>query len=413
MRLQNSPTFASERVSHPLSLPKMKCCRVSLKMPLQARLQLLLTYATPPNLSRPDLFTFISLPSLYLMCTIKESIRSLQRADKVECVRFFPVVAAHIFKVMCDNHNEIEGGNFASTTTLGPPKDYGSPRSARAMSDGMKAGEMKGKAEVLILLLVTGVNAPNMNLIPRPHSAQTIGHTNAPLVRLASVSSAPNVSNPLLPAPPPLELPSSDSESDGETYAPELGSPREHALNPRDPVVNSRERSGSFSGDSAEPRYQSHFDNRNHMPRAATISGGSSPSARDSKHSNPSPKKSPKSKLTLLTPQHDSAPNLLILAQAPPQALSSFNNRHSFTTLNTPNTLNVSSSSVPPPKGTSDLEQASELPEIDLDSARVSTPPPRSPKSSSATFGVTTSKFKFPQRYFSIPQLAHYDFSCF
>lgn len=59
----------------------------------------------------------------------------------MECVRFFPVIASHIFRVMCDNHNEIEGGTFAAAghTDLSLSKDLvgtSSPRS-RAMSDGM------------------------------------------------------------------------------------------------------------------------------------------------------------------------------------------------------------------------------------------------------------------------------------
>jgi hypothetical protein len=60
-------------------------------------------------------------------------MRQLSRADKVECVRFFPVIISHIFKVMCDNHNRVEGGTYAATDPY--YKDPSSPRS-RAMSDG-------------------------------------------------------------------------------------------------------------------------------------------------------------------------------------------------------------------------------------------------------------------------------------
>eukprot|EP00026_Physarum_polycephalum_P000113 Phypoly_transcript_00113.p1 GENE.Phypoly_transcript_00113~~Phypoly_transcript_00113.p1 ORF type:complete len:2230 (+),score=343.31 Phypoly_transcript_00113:65-6691(+) len=324
-----------------------------------------------------------------------ESIRSLHRADKVDCVRFFPVIAAHIFKVMCDNHNEIEGGTFAATDpTLS--KDVGSPRSSRAMSD------------------VTGANAPiNLmnNLIPRPHSAQTISHGNPPpLGRLTTISSAPHpISQSSNTVPPPLDPPSSDSESDSDSYAPELGSPRELLKSPRDHIIKPRERSGSFAGESLEARPESHSEGHS-SARAATISAGSSPPLRavtEAKNSStgtlPSPKRSLKSKLLMQhAPMHDSAPNLHAIAQhSPTHAASIFgSSRHSLTSINPPSPLNSSSPNVPtvplpngsldPDHGRDDLEIKSEP-----NSPRAAAPLPRSPKSSSGSFGVGSSKFRF------------------
>jgi hypothetical protein len=307
-----------------------------------------------------------------------ESIRSLNRADKVECVRFFPVVAAHIFKVMCDNHNEIEGGTFASTD-LALSKDPSSPRSSRAMSD------------------VTGTSAPNMNsLIPRPHSAQTIGHPNPPLVRLTSISSAPafskNLANSLkaqLPSPP---APESESESENE-YAPEVGSPRDHVLAAKDYAPTHRDRSGSFSGESSTK-----FDVLETRNSSYTVSG--SPTlAPIAEKPMKSPKRNPISKLKIQTPLHDSAPNL----HAVPHAATIFSNRHSL------NNLSVSSSSVPPPNGVADDERVgNESPEIyPVDSPRISTPPPRSPKTGSSSLGFGSSKLaKFHSRFTLSPHQA-------